>query len=204
VGGLRYCERQIVWRRRRNRRRRRAEQRLLASYRGDEIVTPSRNSDDVAVPALAVAEGAAQGAHLKARLPSRTGLSPSSSRRCAARSRNGPNEIGCPSMGNGRLIRSFYPILLGRLAPATDVTAWQARRCRLWVKRVGFVMSAVCPVYPKQQTFPDPVGTSHLCQNRKWRSNMLSFVEFRWPVLTLQRVHRAPTAPAFQPYVARS
>jgi hypothetical protein len=27
-------------------------------------------------------------------------------------------------------------------------------------------MSAVCPVYPKQQTFPDPVGTSHLCQNR--------------------------------------
>jgi hypothetical protein len=35
------------------------------------------------------------------------------------------------------------------------------------VKRVGFVMSAVCPVYPKQQTFPDAVGTSHLCQNRK-------------------------------------
>src|ERR1700738_1301723 len=32
--------------------------------------------------------------------------------------------------------------------------------------RVGFVTSAVCPVYPKQQTFPDPVGTSHLCQNR--------------------------------------
>ena len=24
----------------------------------------------------------------------------------------------------------------------------------------------VCPVYPKQQTFPDPVGTSHLCQKR--------------------------------------
>jgi hypothetical protein len=36
----------------------------------------------------------------------------------------------------------------------------------LWVKRVGFVMSAVCPVYPKQQTFPDPVGTSHLGQMR--------------------------------------
>src|SRR5258707_8967089 len=99
----------------------------------------------------------------KARLPSRTGLSPSSSRRCAARSRYGPNEIGCPSMGHGRLIRSFYPILLNRLAPATDVTAWQARRCRLWVKRVGFVMSPVCPVYPKQQTSPDTVGTSHLC-----------------------------------------
>jgi hypothetical protein len=31
------------------------------------------------------------------------------------------------------------------------------------VKHVGFVMSAVSPVYPKQQTFPDPVGTSHLC-----------------------------------------
>jgi hypothetical protein len=28
------------------------------------------------------------------------------------------------------------------------------------------VMSAVCPVYPKQQTFPDPVGTSHLCHER--------------------------------------
>jgi hypothetical protein len=36
----------------------------------------------------------------------------------------------------------------------------------LWNKRVGFVMSAVRPVYPKQQTFPDPVGTSHLGQNR--------------------------------------
>src|SRR5260370_41296599 len=24
-------------------------------------------------------------------------------------------------------------------------------------------MSAICPVYPKQQTFPGPVGTSHLC-----------------------------------------
>ena len=35
-----------------------------------------------------------------------------------------------------------------------------------WVKRVGLVMSAVCPVYPKQQTFPDPVGTSHLCHKR--------------------------------------
>jgi hypothetical protein len=34
------------------------------------------------------------------------------------------------------------------------------------VKRVGFVMSQVCPVYPKQQTFPDSVGTSHLGQKR--------------------------------------
>jgi hypothetical protein len=37
-------------------------------------------------------------------------------------------------------------------------------RLPLWVRRVAFAMSAVCPVYPKQQTFPDPVGTSHLCQ----------------------------------------
>ena len=36
----------------------------------------------------------------------------------------------------------------------------------VWVKRVGFVMSAVCPVYPQQQTSPDTVGTSHLCQER--------------------------------------
>jgi len=28
----------------------------------------------------------------------------------------------------------------------------------LWVKRVGFVMSAICPVHPEQQTFPDPVA----------------------------------------------
>jgi hypothetical protein len=34
-----------------------------------------------------------------------------------------------------------------------------------WVIRVGFAMSAVCQVYPKQQTFPDPVGTSHLCRS---------------------------------------
>jgi hypothetical protein len=27
-------------------------------------------------------------------------------------------------------------------------------------------MSAVCPVYPYQQTFPDPVDTSHLGQDR--------------------------------------
>ena len=47
-----------------SRRRRRGPRWLLASYRGDEIVAPSRNGDDVAIAALAVAEGAAQGAHL--------------------------------------------------------------------------------------------------------------------------------------------
>src|SRR3954453_6438867 len=35
----------------------------------------------------------------KARLPSRTGLSPPTGGRRAARGRNGPNEIACPSMG---------------------------------------------------------------------------------------------------------
>jgi hypothetical protein len=82
-------------------------------------------------------------------------------------------------MAHGRLIRSYYPILLDRLAPATDVTAGQARRCRLWVKRVGFVMSAVCLVYPKQQTFPDPVGTSHLCQQQKWLRSFDDLVRAR-------------------------
>jgi hypothetical protein len=36
----------------------------------------------------------------------------------------------------------------------------------VWVKRVGFAMSAICPVYPKHQTLPGPVGTSHLCQKQ--------------------------------------
>jgi|SRR5580704_14127699 hypothetical protein len=39
-------------------------------------------------------------------------------------------------------------------------------RCPKWVKRVGFVVSAVRPVHPKQQTFLDPVGTSHLGHKR--------------------------------------
>jgi hypothetical protein len=37
---------------------------------------------------------------------------------------------------------------------------------RFGVKRVGFVMSAICPVYPEHQTFPGPVGTSHLGQEQ--------------------------------------
>jgi hypothetical protein len=44
----------------------------------------------------------------------------------------------------------------------------------LWVKRVAFVMSAVCPVYPQQQTSPDTVGTSHLCQERKWQVSAMN------------------------------
>jgi hypothetical protein len=44
----------------------------------------------------------------------------------------------------------------------------------VWVKRVGFVMSAVCPVYTQQRTFPDPVGTSHLCHERKSRCSSIT------------------------------
>jgi len=40
------------------------------------------------------------------------------------------------------------------------------------IKRVGFVMSAVCPVYPRQQTFPGPVGTSHLCHKRTFPADI--------------------------------
>jgi hypothetical protein len=32
----------------------------------------------------------------------------------------------------------------------------------LWVIRVGFVMSVVCPIFTRYRTFPDPVGTSQL------------------------------------------
>ena len=43
------------------------------------------------------------------------------------------------------------------------------RNFRQGVIRVGFVTSAISPVYPKQQTFLDPVGTSHLCQQLTYR-----------------------------------
>jgi hypothetical protein len=45
----------------------------------------------------------------KARLPSRTGLSPSSSRRCSAKSLNGPNEIACMSMVTARKPSHLLP-----------------------------------------------------------------------------------------------
>ena len=44
--------------------------------------------------------------------------------------------------------------------------AWAGPRCPLRVKRVDFAMSALGPVCPQQQTFSDPVGTSHLGQSR--------------------------------------
>ncbi|MEA2918428.1 MAG: hypothetical protein QOJ15_10509 [Bradyrhizobium sp.] len=37
--------------------------------------------------------------------------------------------------------------------------------CPLWGIRVVLDMSEICPVYPEQQTFLDPVGTSHLCHS---------------------------------------
>src|ERR1700722_8497842 len=55
----------------------------------------------------------------KARLPSRTGASPSSRRRCAARSRNGPNAKVCspPAVADGSVvtgIAQFFQQLLRR------------------------------------------------------------------------------------------
>src|SRR5260370_41169719 len=50
--------------RRRNRRRQRRLGWFFKANRGDEIVTPSWNGGDVATAALAIAQGAAQGADL--------------------------------------------------------------------------------------------------------------------------------------------
>jgi hypothetical protein len=52
------------------------------------------------------------------------------------------------------------------LAHVDDVIELDDTSCPFRVIRVGFVMSAISPVYPQQQTFPDAVGTSHLCQER--------------------------------------
>jgi hypothetical protein len=56
-----------------------------------------------------------------------------------------------------------HPIVVSRWH-GLEVAVARVDPCPAWVKRVGFVMSAICPIYPKQQTFPDPLGTSHLCQ----------------------------------------
>ena len=60
----------------------------------------------------------------------------------------------------------FLKIPPSLLASAEEAIEEEGPPCPLRVKRVGFVMSQVCPVYPKQQTFPDSVGTSHLGQKR--------------------------------------
>jgi tripartite-type tricarboxylate transporter receptor subunit TctC len=61
-----------------------------------------------------------------------------------------------------------------RISPSTDLAGTSVETLLgaahfahlAGVRRVAFVMSAVCPVYPNQRTFPDSVGTSHLCQFR--------------------------------------
>jgi hypothetical protein len=58
-----YREREIVERRRRCRERR-SRRWLGTAHRGDKIVAPSRNGDDVAIAILAVTEGTAQSADL--------------------------------------------------------------------------------------------------------------------------------------------
>src|SRR6266850_4430993 len=41
-------------------------------------------------------------------------------------------------------------------------------------------MSAVCPVYPQQQTSPNTVGTSHLCQKRSFDHLVGDGKQRRW------------------------
>jgi hypothetical protein len=53
-----------------------------------------------------------------------------------------------------------------RKAALTAARSNTPSQCPRWVKRVGFVMSAICPVYPKQQTSPGPVGTSRSCHKQ--------------------------------------
>jgi hypothetical protein len=52
----------------------------------------------------------------------------------------------------------------------------------LRVKRVGFVISAACPVYTQHQTFPDP-GDFALCQERPYDTHTSR--RPRWPAQAL-------------------
>jgi hypothetical protein len=52
--------------------------------------------------------------------------------------------------------------LIGFFVGAVVSLLWNA----MPIIRAGAAPSAVRPVYPKQQTFLDPVGTSHLCKKR--------------------------------------
>src|SRR5260370_2542222 len=88
--------------------------------------------------------------------------------------------------------RNGHPISLAfRFWPWSEVKS-SLRRGKepfpRWVKRVGFVTSTVCPVDPKQQTFPDSVDTSHLCQNRKSHSPSI------WTI-SLFKLHRNYESP---------
>src|SRR5260370_23590813 len=58
-----------------------------------------------------------------------------------------------------RVVRSSSPYVRS----SRHYETW---RGPLWVSRVGLTSCPSRPLYPKQQTFPDPVGTSHLCQEQ--------------------------------------
>ena len=73
----------------------------------------------------------------------------------------------------------------------------------MWVKRVGFVMSGICPVDPKQQTFPDPIATSHL-GHEPTSQLVVRAMKIRWRLfwrprftLALQNVLKSPIAIIF-------
>jgi hypothetical protein len=53
-----------------------------------------------------------------------------------------------------------FPALPQRIARGLD------RHVRFGVRCVGFVMSAVCPVYPNEQTSSGSGGRSQKCQQR--------------------------------------
>ena len=94
----------------------RGAQRLIASYRGNEIVAASRNGDDVAIAALAVTEGAAQSAHLNLEI-------------CFFDVRFGP----------GRAISSSLPTT----SPACSTRAARMSKARLpWHRPVAFEQGA--------------------------------------------------------------
>ena len=76
-----------------------------------------------------------------------------------------PCRAGKPGERQDKQVDAEHPGAAGEPKARTGAIPMNWR-FPLRVKRVGFVMSPVCPVYPKQQTFPDPVDTSHLCQNQ--------------------------------------
>jgi len=73
----------------------------------------------------------------------------------------GTNEICNAELSRAAKQRSAYPIGCGKSTGSNESGK------KFEDKRVGFVMSAICPVYPKRQTLPGPVGTSLLCHKRK-------------------------------------
>ena len=68
------------------------------------------------------------------------------------------------------IVRRFAPPVLGDYRARRFASATTTPRSGL---RLGFMMSAVCPVYPKQQTSPDTVG-------RFWATNGRCREANRW------------------------